>query len=128
MFSWSALTYTAKVKLVFSIFSNVRVYVFAFLLQASKLNAPSYGSFQAQLYPVQNCRSVVILNVTVVAVNIFILILLQSRGRDSSVGVASTLRAGRPGFDSLLYTTVSRSTLGPTQPPIQWVPGALSPG
>jgi hypothetical protein len=33
------------------------------------------------------------------------------------------LRAGRPGFNS----TASRSVLGPTQPPIQWVPGTLSP-
>jgi hypothetical protein len=26
------------------------------------------------------------------------------------------------------FSTSSRPTLGPTQPPIQWVPGALSPG
>jgi hypothetical protein len=32
------------------------------------------------------------------------------------------------GFESLLFTTVSRPALGPIQPPIQWVPGALSPG
>jgi hypothetical protein len=37
------------------------------------------------------------------------------------------LRAGWPGFDtqqrhSFLVTTASRRTLGPTQPPIQWVP------
>jgi hypothetical protein len=37
-----------------------------------------------------------------------------------------------PGFDSqrglgiYLFTTVSRTALGPAQPPIQWVPGALS--
>jgi hypothetical protein len=38
------------------------------------------------------------------------------------------------GFDSqqglgiFLFTTASRMVLGPTQPPIQWVPGALSLG
>jgi hypothetical protein len=38
------------------------------------------------------------------------------------------------GFDSrrrlgiFLFTTASRTVLGPTQPPIQWVPGALSLG
>jgi len=38
------------------------------------------------------------------------------------------------GFDSrwelgiFLFTTASTPALGPTQPPIQWVPGALSLG
>jgi hypothetical protein len=27
-----------------------------------------------------------------------------------------------------LFSTAPRPTLGPNQPPIQWVPGALSPG
>jgi hypothetical protein len=43
------------------------------------------------------------------------------------------LRVGRPGFNSqqckiFLLSTASRSTLGPTQPPIQWVSRALSAG
>jgi hypothetical protein len=43
------------------------------------------------------------------------------------------LRSERPGFDSrhckiFLFSTASRPALGPTQPPIQWVRGPLSPG
>jgi hypothetical protein len=44
------------------------------------------------------------------------------------------LRAGRLGFYSrkgqeiFLYSAVSGPALGPTQPPIQWVPGAFPGG
>jgi hypothetical protein len=34
----------------------------------------------------------------------------------------------RQGLDIFLITTVSRQALGPIQPSIQWVPGALSLG
>jgi hypothetical protein len=52
---------------------------------------------------------------------------------ESSVSIVTRLRAGRPGFDSRqglgisLLVTVSRQVLEPTQPPIQRVPGVLSP-
>jgi hypothetical protein len=59
---------------------------------------------------------------------------ISNKSRDISVGIATRLRAGRfgvLGFDSrrnmgiFLFTTASRTVLGPTQPPIQWVPVAL---
>jgi hypothetical protein len=34
----------------------------------------------------------------------------------------------RRGLGIFLFTTMSRKALGPTQPPIQWLPGALSLG
>jgi hypothetical protein len=56
------------------------------------------------------------------------------RSRVIWVSLVTKLRTGRPGFDfrqgqgSFLYTTASRSALGSNQPPIEWVPDALSMG
>jgi hypothetical protein len=54
------------------------------------------------------------------------------RSWDSSVGIALGCElddwGSRKGLGNLLFTTASRPTLGPTQPPIQWVLGALSSG
>jgi len=50
----------------------------------------------------------------------------------SSVNIVTWLWAGQPGFDSRYWkgifvcTTASRQILKPTQPPIQWIPEALS--
>jgi hypothetical protein len=55
---------------------------------------------------------------------------ILSLGRDSSVGAAT-----RYGLDGLriefwwgrVFSYMSRTTVGPTQPPVKWVPG-LFPG
>jgi len=39
-------------------------------------------------------------------------------------GTYCVFRVSGPGI--FLFTTASRMILGPTQPPIQWIPGALS--
>jgi hypothetical protein len=41
--------------------------------------------------------------------------------KDRGVGVRVTVA-------SRIFSSSSRPALGPTQPPIQWIPGALSPG
>jgi hypothetical protein len=60
--------------------------------------------------------------------------IFQYKSRDSSVGIALGYGLdGVLGFDSRgglgsFLITVSRTALGPTQLPMQWVPGALSLG
>jgi hypothetical protein len=54
--------------------------------------------------------------------------------RDSVVGVATGYGLDDRGVGvwvpvgSTIFSTSSRLALGPTQPPLQWVPGAFSPG
>jgi hypothetical protein len=67
---------------------------------------------------------------THISVCVYIYIYMSTRlvrSRGISVGIATGLRAGRPGFDSRQYnicllSTALRPTLEPTQSPIQWVP------
>ena len=50
--------------------------------------------------------------------------------QDSSVGVATRYRLDGPGIESRWGANVphpSRPVLGPTQSPIQWVPGVKRP-
>jgi hypothetical protein len=64
----------------------------------------------------------------------FVFVLTQNRSRDASVGIAVGYGLDDDGFESrqglgiFLFTTASRPALRPTQPPIRWVPGALSLG
>jgi hypothetical protein len=57
--------------------------------------------------------------------NLF-LIFLEVMGRDSAVGIATRCGLDGPGVEFLCgrdFPHLSRPPLGPTQPPIQWVPG-----
>jgi hypothetical protein len=53
-----------------------------------------------------------------------------STSRDSSVGIAIRVLGfdSRWGLGIFLFTAASRTALRHTQPPIQWIPGALSLG
>jgi hypothetical protein len=60
---------------------------------------------------------------------------LYSRSWDSPVGLVTRLWAGQPrnqdsisGRGKRLFSITSRPALWPTQPPTQWVPGAVSLG
>ena len=47
-------------------------------------------------------------------------------GRNSSVGIATSYGLDGPGIESRWgrdFPHLSRLALGPTQPPVQWVPG-----
>jgi hypothetical protein len=68
--------------------------------------------------------------------SLFIILPSNDRSKDSSVGIAASYgldergvgvrRSGRA--KNFLFFTSSRPALRPTQRPIVWVPGALSPG
>jgi hypothetical protein len=61
---------------------------------------------------------------------VFLVLPRPSVGRDSSVGIATRYEMDGPGIESRWgrdFPQPSRPALGPTEPPVQWVPG-LFPG
>jgi hypothetical protein len=58
--------------------------------------------------------------------NYFFIVNLINSGPSSSVGIATGYGLDGPGIESRWgrdFPHVSRLALGPTQPPVQWVPG-----
>ena len=63
---------------------------------------------------------------TNIYIYIYIYIHIYIYGPDSSVGIATRYGLGGPGIESRWrrdFPHLSRPSLGPTQSPIQWVPG-----
>jgi len=57
---------------------------------------------------------------------IIIIIIIIAVGRDNSFGIATHYGLDGPGIESRWgrdFPHLSRPALGPTQPPVQWVPG-----
>jgi hypothetical protein len=57
---------------------------------------------------------------------VYMIVLLFEVGRDSSVGIVTRYGLDGPGIEFIWrrdFPHHSRPALGPTQPPIQWVPG-----
>jgi hypothetical protein len=84
---------------------------------------------QPQLCPSVNVRDRISRPNKISGKIVHLYILIFTKSRDSAVGIVTGYGVKGPSKVKIcLFSIASKPALGPTQPPVQWVPGVLSPG